>query len=306
MAREPQFCTDITPECLKYTIYGYRPNLGVNAFFVAFFGVCFCAHIWLGIRYRTKGYAIALTLGCLAMVLGYLGRLGLYFRPFDAIPFQAQVCCLIISPAFNSAAVYLMLKYLVELFGPECSILKPKQYTIVFVTADIISLVLQATGGGIAATAGSDKDMLELGNNVMMAGIAFQVVTLSVFAILSVLFLVKRIAAHPVDPLSGTASEAWRSMRFRLFLFGLITAFTAIYIRCVYRIAEMRGGWGNDLMKDEIAFIILEGFMMLIATLAQTVLHPSHLFPAMLGPQMKSEDSSGTWTDITELPIINK
>lgn len=259
MAPAPQFCTEITPECLKYTIYGYRPNLGVNAFFVVFFAVCFGTNIWLGIRYRTKGYAIALTLGCLAMVLGYLGRLGLYFRPFDSIPFQAQVCCLIIAPAFNSAAIYIMLKYLVELFGPEWSMLKPKQYTVFFVTADVVSLALQATGGGLAATAGLDKDRLDLGNNVMMAGITFQVVTLSIFAILSILFLVRRVAARPTSPLSSTAVEVWRSMRFRLFLFGLITAFMTIYIRCVYRIAEMRGGWGNELMKDEITFIILEG-----------------------------------------------
>ncbi|KAM0424548.1 hypothetical protein ACHAPT_010264 [Fusarium lateritium] len=259
MAPAPQFCTDITPECLKYTIYGYRPNLGVNAFFVAFFAVCCGAHIWLGIRYRTKGYAIALVLGCLAMVAGYLGRVGLYFRPFNSIPFQAQVCCLIIAPAFNSAAIYLMLKHIVEVFGPEWSILKPKQYTVVFVTADVVSLALQATGGGLAATAGPDKDRLELGNNVMMAGIAFQVVTLSIFAILSVLFLIRRVRARPSNPLSSTATETWHSMGFRLFLFGLTTAFTAIYIRCIYRIAEMRGGWGNHLMKDEVAFIILEG-----------------------------------------------
>ncbi|KAH6874431.1 RTA1 like protein-domain-containing protein [Thelonectria olida] len=281
-------CIEITPECIKHTIYGYRPNPFANGFFAVFFAICFGIHIWLGLRFRTKGYAIALTIGCLALVLGYLARVAQYFRPFDAIPFQAQVCCLIIAPAFNSAAIYLMLKHIVELFGPKWSLLKPKQYTVIFVAADVISLLLQATGGALAVLAGENKDQLELGNNVMMGGIAFQVFTLTTFAMLAVLFLVRRVRARPSNPLPTSALETWHSIKFRWFLSGLVTAFTTIYIRCVYRIAEMRGGWGNPLMRDQIAFIILEGCMILVATLAQTILHPGYFFTTMAGLQMKS------------------
>lgn len=249
-------CTKITEECIKRTIYGYRPNPIANGFFAAFFAACAIAHIWLGLRFRTKNYAIVLAIGCVALVLGYIARLGLYFWPFNSIPFEVQVCCLIIAPAFNSAAIYLVLKRVVEVLGPECSVLKPKQYTVVFVTADIVSLALQATGGGFAVMAGDDKDQLDLGNNIMMAGIAFQVVTLSILAIFAAIFVVRRTSR----PLSGIALQTWQSARFRWFLAGLVTAFTTIFIRCVYRIAEMRGGWGNPLMREQIAFIILEGW----------------------------------------------
>ncbi|CAM1506038.1 Fc.00g056790.m01.CDS01 [Cosmosporella sp. VM-42] len=308
MAPAPLICTQISSECpIKYTVYGYRPNAFVNGIFAIFFAISFGVHIWLGVRYRIKSYTIALTLGCFAQVLGYLGRLGLYFQPFGVIPFQVQVCCLIIAPAFNSAAVYLMLKHIVQLFGPQWSILRPKQYTAIFITADVISLVLQATGGGLAVTAGRDnKDQVNLGNDVMMAGIAFQVVTLSIFAISALLYVVRRVKAHPSSPFSSTAFETWRSTKFRWFLFGLIAAFTTIFIRCVYRIAEMRGGWGNPIMKDQIAFIILEGCMILFATTAQTVLHPGHFFPEIVDIGMKSDDSPGTWTEITEMPILSK
>ncbi|KAL6407303.1 hypothetical protein AUP68_10133 [Ilyonectria robusta] len=288
MTPKPPICIEVTAECpISYTILGYRPNLFANGFFAVFFVICFGAQIWLGIRFRTKGYAIALTLGCVALTLGYLARLYLHFQPFNSIPFQAQICCLIIAPAFNSAAIYLMLRHIVKLFGAEWSVLKPEQYTKGFIAADVVSLALQATGGGLAVMAGDDKDRLDLGNNVMMAGIAFQVVTLSIFAILTVLFLVRRVRARTSDPLSGTALETWHSTKFRWFLSGLITAFTSVFIRCVYRIAEMRGGWGNSLMRDQITFIILEGCMMLIATSAQTILHPGHFFPTMADSHMK-------------------
>jgi hypothetical protein len=253
-------CTKITPECIKLTIYGYRPNPFVNGFFAVFFAICFGVHIWLGVRFRIKGYTIALTIGCFALVLGYLARIAQYYWPFDSNPFQAQVVCLIVAPAFNSAGIYLMLRHIVELFGSKWSLLKPKQYTMVFVTADVVSLLLQATGGALAVLAGDNKDQLDLGNNIMMGGIAFQVFTLSVFATLAGLFLVRRVKARPANPLSGTALETWYSIKFRWFMFGLVTAFTTIYIRCVYRIAEMRGGWGNPLMRDQVTFIILEGW----------------------------------------------
>jgi hypothetical protein len=260
MASDPPICVHISKECrIEDTTYGYRPNLGGNIFLAVVFGIAFFANIFLGIRFRIRAYAIVLTLGCLAQALGYIGRVGMYFRPFDAIPFQAQICCLIIGPAFNSAAIYLMLKHIVALFGAKWSVLKPKWYTIIFITADVVSLVLQAAGGGITATADfKDKDTINMGNNIMMAGIAFQVVTLSIFAILATLFCVRRMRALTTNPLEGNSLQAWRTLRFRLFLGGLATAFMAIYIRCVYRIAEMRGGWGNKLMREEIPFIIFE------------------------------------------------
>ncbi|KAM0492627.1 hypothetical protein ACHAP8_009805 [Fusarium lateritium] len=302
MAEERPICVHISEECpIEYTVYGYRPSLWANTLLASLFTIAFFANIWLGIRFRIRAYSIVLTLGCLAQMIGYGARIGMYFLPFNAIPFQAQVCCLIIGPAFNSAAVYLMLKHIVALFGPEWSLLKPKLYTIIFIGADIVSLVLQATGGGIAATTTiGDDDMLNLGNNIMMAGIAFQVVTLSVFASLATTFCIRRVRAVNSYPLSGNALQTWQAVRFRWFICGLFTAFLTIYIRCVYRIAEMQHGWGSRLMKEQIPFIILEGLMILIATSSQTILHPGPLFPAFTKRDCQHVDS------YTELPIVPK
>jgi hypothetical protein len=60
---------------------------------------------------------------------------------------------LILGPAFFSAWAYTILGYCITRLGSAYSLLKPKWYLILFVTADIISLVLQAIGGGQAAVA---------------------------------------------------------------------------------------------------------------------------------------------------------
>ena len=66
----------IAIECtIEGTLYGYYPSLGANAFFAAFFALCFIVQLVLGIRYKTCTYMIALCLGCLGEAVGYGGRI---------------------------------------------------------------------------------------------------------------------------------------------------------------------------------------------------------------------------------------
>lgn len=49
---------------------------------------------------------------------------------------------------------------------------------------------------------------------------------------------------------------------------GLATI--CIYIRCVFRVAELSGGFNGHLANDEVTFMVLEGAMMTIATVAMS------------------------------------
>jgi len=73
-------------------------------------------------------------------------------------------------------------------YGPHNSRITPKQYTISFIAADIIALILQAVGGALADTAAT-LEGAKTGENVMVAGLAFQVISLTVFILLAGEFL---------------------------------------------------------------------------------------------------------------------
>lgn len=60
-------------------------------------------------------------------------------------------------------------------------------------TADIISLVLQAIGGGWAAS--SDPPVPSAANNLMLAGIAFQLAVMIIFVLIGIDFC-WRVATH--------------------------------------------------------------------------------------------------------------
>lgn len=166
-----------------------------------------------------------------------------------------QICCLIMGPAFLAAGIYLTLKHLVKAFGREYSYIRPKYYTWIFIGCDIFSLTLQAAGGGLASSSNGNLSQLNLGNNFAISGIVFQVVTLVIFAVLAGAYFVRR---HLRKDASQPLPPQLQTLRFRLFCGAVVVAFLAILTRCVYRIAEMAGGWGNPLMQDQGDFIAMD------------------------------------------------
>ncbi|KAL8869413.1 MAG: hypothetical protein Q9174_004289 [Haloplaca sp. 1 TL-2023] len=272
-------CIELTPNCpVDATIYGYAPNLGANVFFAVIFGICLIAQLYQNIKYRTWTYLVAMGFGCVGEVVGYAGRIIMHDNPWDETGFQMQICCLIIAPAFITAAVYLTLKHLVLTFGEEHSRIRARWYTWIFIGCDLFSLVLQGVGGGIAASADSDSTS-DAGGRLMLAGIVWQVFTLIVFAALCTDYALR--AHKNKHTRTAAASNLLRTFKFQAFIAGLVTAFTTISVRCIYRIAELAHGWSSEIMRNEDEFIVLEGVVIVIAAVCLTVFHPGYCFPPM-------------------------
>lgn len=273
-------CTEQTCP-VSESIYGYRPSVPANAFFVAFFGTAAIVQTAQGFRYGTWTYCLAMVCGCITECIGHAGRIMLHDDPFGEAGFNLQICTLTLAPAFLAAAVYLMLKHLVLATSPALSHFPARYYTYIFITCDFISLVLQAAGGATAATASSsgalDLSQLANGEHTMMAGLSFQVCTLLVFAALALSYLVRVRRADPGALKPETAGVRARAP-FRLFVAALALAFAAILARCVYRIAEMAGGWKSPIMQNEASFVVLDSTLCSLATLALTAVHPGACF----------------------------
>ncbi|KAK2745700.1 hypothetical protein FQN57_003597 [Myotisia sp. PD_48] len=260
MSRNFSHCTEVTPGCpVEATTYGYTPHLAGNIFLSAFFGVLALAQLGFGVYRRTWTFLIALFLACALECIGYIGRILMNDNPWSESAFKIQIVCLILAPSLLAAGIYLTLKHIVLYVGPEFSRLKPALYTWIFIGCDIGSLVLQSVGGGVAAAAGrSKRTLLDVGNNIIITGIAFQVATMAVCGLLALEFCFRvyrsRGSFAPKD--SSLKSD---NRRFWIFCCAEIFAYVTILIRCIYRLPEMAGGWGNPLMQNEKEFLILDG-----------------------------------------------
>jgi hypothetical protein len=161
-------------------------------------------------------------------------------------------------------------------YGQKISRFSPRFYTLIFMICDFISLVLQAAGGALAATQDAG-DSSRLGVNIMIAGLVFQVLSLSIFIAFSLEFAWRAHKARESDLNFDFFNIRKRTM-FRVLPYAIAVATITIYIRCVFRVAELWDGFGGKLANDQTAFMILEGPMIIIATIALTVCHPGIAF----------------------------
>ncbi|KAJ5884668.1 hypothetical protein N7495_009178 [Penicillium taxi] len=278
-------CLQVSPECpVSATTNGYTPNLGGNIFFVIFFGILGVAQVGLGVYYRTWTFMIALGVGALMEMAGYIGRVLMHYNPWNVSAFKLQIVCLILAPTFIAAGIYLTLKHIILNLGPEHSRLKPRLFTWIFISCDVGSLLLQAAGGGVAAAANdSTPDLLKAGDDIIIVGIAFQVATMLVCGGFGLKFFFN-VAKHG-NGVTGEKNEgrvdSISPSRMRLVVAAEAFTYLTVLIRCIYRIPEMSGGWGGPLMQKEDEFLVLDGMMIAFAVLAMTVCHPGIFIPSI-------------------------
>ncbi|KAK9341982.1 RTA-like protein [Lipomyces starkeyi] len=215
--------------------------------------------------------------GLVLEILGYVGRIQMHFNPFTRNPFAMYLVCLTIAPAFLGAAVYLCLSRIVVVYGENLSRFKPRTYTLVFVACDVISLLLQASGGAIASGSGSSSGMT--GKNLMLAGLIFQVVATLLFMAACTEFA-WRVHQAGLDARDPNHVGLRNSRLFHVFLWGLAVAISCIFTGSVYRVAELSQGFQGTLANQQVAFMVLERAMIFVAAGAQTLLHPGYCFQA--------------------------
>ncbi|KAG9233506.1 RTA1 like protein-domain-containing protein [Amylocarpus encephaloides] len=271
-----QNCTMVGPECPSdVSDLGYPPNMAASIFFVVVFAISLVGQASLGFKYKSWSFSAAMVLGSCSEVAGYIGRILMHANPYNLNTFLVQIICLTIAPAFYTAGIYLCLERIVIVYGEGLSRFRPVWYTRFFIFCDIVSLSLQGAGGGMASSA-TDEKSSNTGNQLMLAGVIFQVISLSLFAI-ACLDVAFRVYKNPAGK-NLEYSTLRSNFRFRGFLWALLVSFLTIFTRCVYRIAELGGGWNNKLMREENPFIILESCMIVVAVFSLIAFHPGFGF----------------------------
>lgn len=161
-----------------------------------------------------------------------------------------------------SASIYQSLGQVIMRKDPSLSRLKPRSYTLIFVSSDILCLILQAVGGALAAEGvRKDKHKLHTGTDIMVSGLALQVFSLLVFIVVSFDYALRywkkyyagtRATRHLDDDYN---EEDRRATPMQNFVFGLGLATLTIFVRCVFRVAELQAGFGGQLANDQTLFV---------------------------------------------------
>jgi hypothetical protein len=189
-----------------------------------------------------------------------------------------------IAPTFFTAGIYVLLGRFIQILGRESSMLKPSLYLWIFCTCDIVSLVIQAIGGGMAS---SEADKVNgdtaPGTHIMVAGIIFQLFSITIFVIFAADFVVRTMRNRLLQSLTGSIVPLLGAMIFSVL---------CIYIRSIYRTIELLQGWHGFLITHEKYFIALDGAMMVAAVVVFNIIHPGWLLPDHKPAGRKRDDVS--------------
>ncbi|KAF4814774.1 Sphingoid long-chain base transporter RSB1 [Colletotrichum siamense] len=252
---------------IHYSLYRYRPNLAVNALFLALYGIAGLVHIFLGIRWRSYWFMTFMVLGCLSEIVGYIGRIMLYHNPFAFVPFMLQIVFITSGPVWYTAAIYVTLSKAITHLGPELARLPPKALYWVFIALDVSCLVIQAAGGAISTDSKGDSD---LGVNLAMGGLVIQVVVIVVFCAVFADYMIRYTRSSYTRKLT---------QREKIFFGFLALAVALILARCSYRVDELSEGYSNSTkVTDEGLFIGLEGVLIVLAVFSLCLGHPGLAF----------------------------
>src|SRR5208282_6008915 len=116
-----------------------------------------------------------------------------------------------------------------------------------------------------------NNDNITPGDDILIAGLSFQVFTLLVFMACSVDFAIntkrrhKQLGSEAAFDQNATTLALRSSWLFKGFVVALALATICIFWRCVFRVAELSKGWYGPLTNRQDLFIGFEGVMITVA-----------------------------------------
>lgn len=296
-------------------IYSYTMNRGVNVFYLVMFFLISMFNIGMLYKSRYHWYNITFICGFLLEFVGFVGRVLSSTNYTNVDYYLLQYAPLTISAAFLMGGIYFLFAQNVVLYGKEFTVLKPMWYSYFFVASDIVCLVIQGAGGGMASSATRNKTNPEPGKWTMFAGVLAQVISMSFFLIFWFNFLYRLYFRHSDDIDDSSSLKRKGPLNFLRLLLNLpsthhyketqlekfysseyialrkrklvpyyplaiTVSVIAIYIRCVYRVIELKQGFSGYLITHEVYIMVLDVLFIFLVGVIFIPFHPVFVFGA--------------------------
>lgn len=257
-------------------VYGYVPDRQANLAALVCFAVMWFFNAVISLWYRQWWFGTAFFIGFGLETGGYVGRYLSHGDPNNLNYFLDQIICLTLGPAFFMGGVYFLLAKYSMIYKQGVGRLKPMMYSYIFVSCDLVSIILQAIGGGMAATALQDDEDTAPGTHVMVAGLAVQVASMSLFMGLCLDFMlrVRKLRKTTGDIYNPDYVHIPEAKLYTPLFYAIGICTLLIYVRCIYRLIELAEGWSGYLILHEPYFLVLEALIVWLGTATLTVIHP--------------------------------
>ncbi|TFY62756.1 hypothetical protein EVJ58_g3665 [Rhodofomes roseus] len=188
-----------------------------------------------------------------------------------------QIICTIIGPTPLIAANFIILGHVIRRLGQQYSRLSARWYTIIFVSCDFISLVVQALGGAAASAAVNNHKSAKGGSDIMLAGIVFQTAAITLYVILAAEFFLRYSYDWPIRGRTIIKTGYVFNKKMQQMVAALVFSSLCFYVRTWYRCIELGDGWEGRIIHTQRYFVIMDALMIVLAMWTLNIFHPGHL-----------------------------
>lgn len=117
----------------------------------------------------------------------------------------------------------------------------------------------------------------------MIGGLSFQVFSLLLFIGLcaDLMLSIHSAGKNSKFSLNPDCAHIRRRGIFVFFLYAIGISTVAIFIRSVFRVAELSKGFHGPLDNQQITYMVLEGVMIILAVAVLTIGHPGWAFDGL-------------------------
>ncbi|KZT68874.1 RTA1-domain-containing protein [Daedalea quercina L-15889] len=258
---------------------GYTPTAWVGILMVVIFVLTTTLHFFQAIRYSMWFLLWTAVVAGILEVIGWTGRLwSSYQRDVSqAVPFSMQITCLVIGPTPLIAANFVILGHVIRRLGQQYSQLKSRLYTIVFVSCDIIALVVQALGAATAIVAVNNHEDPKNGSDIMLAGVVFQTAAITLYLLFAAVFFLRYFYDRPIRGRENIKTGYVFEGKLCKMAAALIFSSLCFYVRTWYRCIELGNEWNGTIIHTERYFVIMDAVMIAIAMWTLNTFHPARL-----------------------------
>ncbi|SGZ59000.1 CIC11C00000003827 [Sungouiella intermedia] len=249
-------------------LYNYNPSEVGAAVFAALFGMATLVTMFQLLRIKRKRTDsrvwtnLPFILGGVLEFVGYIARIFSGKSPTLLGPFIALAVCLLVSPALFAGSVYMVLGRVIVAVGAEgYSLIRLKWLTKIFVFGDILSFLLQGSGGSLMSQ--RQKGAQRVGKAIVIIGLVCQIVFFSSFMIVTVVFQY-RVKNIPTSKSLYYRYLPSKGRNWQMVIVTLLACSLLILVRCIVRTIEFVQGWNGYIMSHEVYLFVFDSALMFL------------------------------------------
>jgi hypothetical protein len=230
-------------------------------------------------KYGAK-FMLSMTIGAYTFAFGIGTRFGLHLHPESDGIYIVEYLFVVLSPCAFIAAEYVLLGRLARYLQCDKHLLiTARRITVVFVSSDISTFLVQAVGGAMSVSSANNPSLALTGSRVFLAGLALQLLSFSIFTCVLVVFL-NRVRTREPEIYMKDRGLVWYK-DWRALAVTILVSCVGILIRSIYRTIELGQGFQGHLATTEAFFYGLDTLPLFIAIVVYLPFWPGRFIPSI-------------------------